>query len=229
MRKNESIECIDNKWLETILGLIGEQFGEQINGAIVQARARQDRISIWTKDCNKSTGTTFSNLVKPWSPIIFQKHSNRNSSLKGNYLYCIAPGKPDVVQKSWKPLSVYLFQAVFWIKIVKYILCLKYPATFIRTTFYASILLKTTPTTTSLTTSATTESITWCLFSKKKYSCSNFFSRVKNIRVKKFVLRNISVKDTLWCYCETSNTDCTVVDTVTSSIHFYYSYFCCIL
>ena len=98
MRKTESAECIDDKWLETLLALIGEQLPEQVNGAIVQSRVKQDRISIWTKDCAQLIGKCFRDLAKPWGPVIFQRHASRNS-LKGNYLYCIHPTNPNVVQQ----------------------------------------------------------------------------------------------------------------------------------
>ncbi|XP_074269741.1 eukaryotic translation initiation factor 4E-1-like [Silene latifolia] len=42
----------DTSWLYTLLAMIGEQFdhGDEICGAVVNVRARQDKISIWTKD-----------------------------------------------------------------------------------------------------------------------------------------------------------------------------------
>ncbi|XP_034210653.1 eukaryotic translation initiation factor 4E-1-like isoform X2 [Prunus dulcis] len=42
----------DTSWLYTLLGMIGEQFdhGDEICGAVVNVRNRQDKISIWTKN-----------------------------------------------------------------------------------------------------------------------------------------------------------------------------------
>ncbi|XP_042376046.1 eukaryotic translation initiation factor 4E-1-like [Zingiber officinale] len=43
---------VDNLWLNTLLAMIGEQFdhGDEICGAVVNLRAKQEKISIWTKD-----------------------------------------------------------------------------------------------------------------------------------------------------------------------------------
>ncbi|KAH9627298.1 hypothetical protein KSS87_013543 [Heliosperma pusillum] len=42
----------DTSWLYTLLAMIGEQFdhGDEICGAVVNVRNRQDKISIWTKN-----------------------------------------------------------------------------------------------------------------------------------------------------------------------------------
>ncbi|KAK9706892.1 hypothetical protein RND81_07G159000 [Saponaria officinalis] len=42
----------DTSWLYTLLAMIGEQFdhGDEICGAVVNVRAKQDKISLWTKD-----------------------------------------------------------------------------------------------------------------------------------------------------------------------------------
>ncbi|KAL1555922.1 translation initiation factor eIF4E [Salvia divinorum] len=42
----------DTSWLYTLLAMIGEQFdyGDEICGAVVNVRARQEKISIWTKN-----------------------------------------------------------------------------------------------------------------------------------------------------------------------------------
>jgi len=45
---------LDNYWLEVLLCLIGEAFeddGDEICGAVVDCRMKQDKISIWTADC----------------------------------------------------------------------------------------------------------------------------------------------------------------------------------
>lgn len=96
MRKNESKINLDDKWLETLLALIGEQLSTkstQVNGAIVQSRRQKDRIAIWTTDCEnhaKNVGTIYQNLVKPWSNLIFQPHANRSSTMKGQYTYSLS-------------------------------------------------------------------------------------------------------------------------------------------
>ncbi|CAN1230367.1 Eukaryotic translation initiation factor 4E-1, partial [Linum grandiflorum] len=42
----------DTPWLYTLLAMIGEQFehGDEICGAVVNVRGRQERVSIWTKN-----------------------------------------------------------------------------------------------------------------------------------------------------------------------------------
>ncbi|EPS64601.1 hypothetical protein M569_10181, partial [Genlisea aurea] len=42
----------DTSWLYTLLAMIGEQFdyGDEICGAVVNVRSKQDKISIWTKN-----------------------------------------------------------------------------------------------------------------------------------------------------------------------------------
>jgi len=45
---------LDDIWLEVLLCLIGEAFdedGDDICGAVVDCRMKQDKISIWTADC----------------------------------------------------------------------------------------------------------------------------------------------------------------------------------
>ncbi|URD96501.1 hypothetical protein MUK42_31217 [Musa troglodytarum] len=43
---------VDNLWLHTLLAMIGEQFdhGDYICGAVVNVRAKQEKISIWTRN-----------------------------------------------------------------------------------------------------------------------------------------------------------------------------------
>lgn len=48
---------LDEIWLEVLLCLIGEgfnEFGEEICGAVVNIRSKEDRISVWTSNANKS-------------------------------------------------------------------------------------------------------------------------------------------------------------------------------
>ena len=50
--KSQRNSDLNNKWLETLLALIGEQLSENpddVTGAVVQSRKKQDRISIWTR------------------------------------------------------------------------------------------------------------------------------------------------------------------------------------
>jgi len=48
--KKHRMNCLDNFWLEILLCLIGESFGEDgniVNGAVVSVRNRGDKIGIW--------------------------------------------------------------------------------------------------------------------------------------------------------------------------------------
>lgn len=54
--KKQRINCLDNFWLEVMLCLIGETFGDgsqYVNGAVVQVRGKGDKIGIWMGDSTK--------------------------------------------------------------------------------------------------------------------------------------------------------------------------------
>ncbi|RVW29575.1 Eukaryotic translation initiation factor 4E-1 [Vitis vinifera] len=44
----------DTCWLYTLLAMIGEQFdhGDEICGAVINVRARQEKIALWTKNAS---------------------------------------------------------------------------------------------------------------------------------------------------------------------------------
>ena len=49
--------ALDECWLEVLLCLIGEQFGDDgdtVNGAVVAVRNKGDKIGLWTSDCTNS-------------------------------------------------------------------------------------------------------------------------------------------------------------------------------
>jgi len=53
-KKNVSAKELDEMWLEVLLCLIGEGFGEesdQVCGAVINIRPKMDKIAIWTNDC----------------------------------------------------------------------------------------------------------------------------------------------------------------------------------
>eukprot|EP00252_Welwitschia_mirabilis_P002384 TRINITY_DN12319_c0_g1_i1.p1 TRINITY_DN12319_c0_g1~~TRINITY_DN12319_c0_g1_i1.p1 ORF type:complete len:224 (+),score=33.05 TRINITY_DN12319_c0_g1_i1:151-822(+) len=61
---------IDTLWLHSLLAMIGEQFddGDEICGAVVSTRARQDKIALWTKNAaNESVQT---NIGKQWKGFL---------------------------------------------------------------------------------------------------------------------------------------------------------------
>nr|AGI41304.1 eukaryotic translation initiation factor 4E [Phaseolus vulgaris]AGI41305.1 eukaryotic translation initiation factor 4E [Phaseolus vulgaris]AGI41306.1 eukaryotic translation initiation factor 4E [Phaseolus vulgaris]AGI41307.1 eukaryotic translation initiation factor 4E [Phaseolus vulgaris] len=60
----------DTSWLYTLLAMIGEQFdyGDEICGAVVNVRNRQDKISIWTK--NASNEAAQMSIGKQWKEFL---------------------------------------------------------------------------------------------------------------------------------------------------------------
>lgn len=47
-------KAIDEMWLEILLCLVGEAFGDesdQICGAVINVRPRMDKIAVWTSNC----------------------------------------------------------------------------------------------------------------------------------------------------------------------------------
>jgi translation initiation factor 4E len=62
--------ALDIFWLHTLLAMIGEQFdeGDEICGAVVSVRARQDKISIWTKTASNEAAQV--SIGKQWKDIL---------------------------------------------------------------------------------------------------------------------------------------------------------------
>ena len=55
-KKQRSTE-LDHFWLEILLCMIGEgfnEFSEDVCGAVVNVRTRQDKLALWTADANSS-------------------------------------------------------------------------------------------------------------------------------------------------------------------------------
>ncbi|KAJ6842649.1 eukaryotic translation initiation factor 4E-1-like [Iris pallida] len=71
---NWTINCprgkSDTMWLYTLLAMIGEQFdnGDEICGAVVNVRGKQERISIWTK--NAANEATQLSIGKQWKEML---------------------------------------------------------------------------------------------------------------------------------------------------------------
>ncbi|KAJ7566335.1 hypothetical protein O6H91_02G097600 [Diphasiastrum complanatum] len=70
----------DTFWLHTLLAMIGEQFdeGDEICGAVVNVRARQDKISLWTKTASNEAAQI--SIGKQWKEILDQNE-------KINYMF----------------------------------------------------------------------------------------------------------------------------------------------
>ncbi|XWS15902.1 hypothetical protein CRYUN_Cryun34aG0042400 [Craigia yunnanensis] len=60
----------DTCWLYTLLALIGEQFeyGDEICGAVVNVRGRQEKIALWTK--NAANETAQISIGKQWKELL---------------------------------------------------------------------------------------------------------------------------------------------------------------
>ncbi|EOA36213.1 hypothetical protein CARUB_v10010137mg [Capsella rubella] len=74
---------LESNWLNTLLALVGEQFdhGDEICGAVLNFRARGDRISLWTKnaadeDAQLSIGKQWKELVGYNDTIGFIVHED---------------------------------------------------------------------------------------------------------------------------------------------------------
>ncbi|CAN0853700.1 Eukaryotic translation initiation factor 4E-1 [Linum grandiflorum] len=63
----------DTAWLYTLLAMIGEQFehGDEICGAVVNVRARQEKIAIWTK--NASNEAAQLSIGRQWKEFLDYK------------------------------------------------------------------------------------------------------------------------------------------------------------
>uniref|UniRef100_A0A2N9I637 Eukaryotic translation initiation factor 4E-1 n=1 Tax=Fagus sylvatica TaxID=28930 RepID=A0A2N9I637_FAGSY len=60
----------DTSWLYTLLAMIGEQFdhGDEICGAVVNVRARQEKISLWTKNAMDEAAQV--SIGKQWKEFL---------------------------------------------------------------------------------------------------------------------------------------------------------------
>nr|QQJ42043.1 eukaryotic translation initiation factor 4E [Saccharum hybrid cultivar] len=65
----------DTPWLHTLLAMIGEQFdcGDEICGAVVSVRGKQERIAIWTK--NAANEAAQISIGKQWKEFLDYKDS----------------------------------------------------------------------------------------------------------------------------------------------------------
>merc|ERR1712212_699524 len=59
--KRQRAECLDTYWLEILFFLIGEhadQHAHQVNGAVVNVRAKGDKLAVWLADAGQPDGIT---------------------------------------------------------------------------------------------------------------------------------------------------------------------------
>lgn len=89
LSKSQRATVLDHYWLEILLCLIGEGFGEQsddVNGAVVQVRPKLDKLALWTATVRRSEGnikigkTLKERLsMHPRSTIPYQAHADTQS------------------------------------------------------------------------------------------------------------------------------------------------------
>lgn len=82
--KAQHPQLLDNLWLEVLLCLIGEAFGEysiQVNGAVLNIRKAMDKIAVWTSDCKdlkavKAIGTILKERTGFTMKIAYESHAD---------------------------------------------------------------------------------------------------------------------------------------------------------
>jgi len=98
--KRQRSNSLDNFWLEVMLALIGEAFGEHgflVNGAVVSVRNKGDKIGIWLGDSSKAESIMeVGRMIKerlainPSITLAFETHNDTmrsgGSGTKGRFL-----------------------------------------------------------------------------------------------------------------------------------------------
>lgn len=89
LSKTQRVQELDRLWLETLLCMIGEAFGDdsdQICGAVVNIRPKGDKLAIWTSQADNAEsvikiGKQFKErLTLPAKfPIVYEKHMDTAS------------------------------------------------------------------------------------------------------------------------------------------------------
>ncbi|KAK2075648.1 hypothetical protein QBZ16_001756 [Prototheca wickerhamii] len=91
-------QLLDTNWLHVILACIGEQFedGEEICGAVVNVRAKQYRIALWTRTAaNEAVQVAIAKQIKEVlqlpenAKIGFMAHSDAKQSSKAKDRYTV--------------------------------------------------------------------------------------------------------------------------------------------
>eukprot|EP00249_Psilotum_nudum_P004651 c18158_g2_i1 orf=188-835(+) len=86
---------LDAYWLHTLLAMIGEQFdeGDEVCGAVVNVRGRQDKIALWTKTASNEAAQV--SIGKQWKELldfndkigfIFHDDAMKERSAKNRYV-----------------------------------------------------------------------------------------------------------------------------------------------
>ncbi|XP_063689788.1 eukaryotic translation initiation factor 4E-like isoform X2 [Bolinopsis microptera] len=83
---------LDKQWMEMLMSMAGEQFDEysnEVNGVVLQRRARNDRLAIWVADTNnlnsvQSIGLKFKNTLGLPSNINIHYESHADAQTKAS-------------------------------------------------------------------------------------------------------------------------------------------------
>jgi translation initiation factor 4E len=87
--KRTSRQCLDKYWLEVLMCLVGESFGENgviVNGAVVNIRPKADKISIWISESCDSTkilavGLCIKNRLQLKERMNFEVHNDTKTKV----------------------------------------------------------------------------------------------------------------------------------------------------
>ncbi|ERE88507.1 Translation Initiation factor eIF- 4e-like domain containing protein [Cricetulus griseus] len=110
LNKQQRRSDLDRFWLETLLCLIGESFddySDDVCGAVVNVRAKGDKIAIWTTECeNRDAVTHIGRVYKerlglpPKIVIGYQSHADTatksGSTTKNRITVSVTPEPADV-------------------------------------------------------------------------------------------------------------------------------------
>jgi len=85
--KRTSKQCLDKYWLEVLMCLVGEAFGENgpiVNGAVVNIRPKADKVSVWLSDsCDSerilAVGLCIKNRLQLREQMKFEVHEDTKS------------------------------------------------------------------------------------------------------------------------------------------------------
>lgn len=83
---------LDKFWLETLLCLIGEGFGEHsadVCGVVINVRAKGDKIAVWTANAERATavreiGRTFKNQLGLSDSLAIGYQAHADTATKSN-------------------------------------------------------------------------------------------------------------------------------------------------
>ena len=78
---NTGRQEVDKDWVEVMMGMVGQQFGEkqdtQVNGAVVSIRNRGDKVAVWVREV-EDTGKVGNRVSKMLGRVgVFRAHKKQ--------------------------------------------------------------------------------------------------------------------------------------------------------